>query len=134
MKTFRLHLMSMTRAESVPDVVSFKGHDTAGSFGILANAHRRMTVLVFGLAQFRTVSGQVEYLALPGGLLYFHGNELNITTTNFVRSLRLEEISAVLDHQLRQEDAELSEIKQSLHHLDEEIIKRMYELKRIPGL
>lgn len=134
MKTFRLHLMSMTRAESLPDLVSFTGCDTAGSFGILANAYRRITVLVFGLAHFRTVSGQVEYLVLPGGLLYFHGNELNITTTNFVRSVGLAEISAVLDNQLRQEDVELREIKQSLHRLDEEIIKRMYELKRTPGL
>lgn len=134
MKTFELHLMSMTKAETIPDVASFTGRDTAGSFGILANAHRRMTVLVFGLAHFRTISGPVEYLALPGGLLYFRGNELNITTTNFVRSGSLEEISTALDRQLRQEDAELREIKQSLHHLDEEIIKRMYELKRTPGL
>jgi F-type H+-transporting ATPase subunit epsilon len=134
MKTFRLHLMSMTRSETIPEVVRFTGRDAAGSFGILANAHRRMTVLVFGLAHFQNAAGNVEYLALPGGLLHFVDNELRIATTNFVRSSGLEEISAALDRQLRQEEAELREIKQSLHRLDEEIMKRMYELKRKPGI
>jgi F-type H+-transporting ATPase subunit epsilon len=130
MKTFKLHLMSVTRSESIPDVVQFTGRDTSGSFGILANAYRRMTVLIFGLAHFRTAEGKLEYLALPGGLLYFLENELRIATTNFVRSPDLDEISAALDRQLRQEEEKLHDIKQSLHRLDDEIMKRMYELKR----
>lgn len=132
MKTFQLHLMSMTRSESISEIVRFTGRDAAGSFGILANAHRRMTVLVFGLAHFQNAAGKVEYLALPGGLLYFEENELRIATTHFVRSSGLEEISAALDLQLRQEEEGLRDIKQSLHRLDEEIMKRMYELKRKP--
>jgi F-type H+-transporting ATPase subunit epsilon len=130
MKTFKVHLMSATRSESVSDVVQFAGRDASGSFGILANAYRRMTVLVFGLAHFRTAEGKVEYLALPGGLLYFLENELRIATTNFVRSPDLDEISAALDRQLRQEEEKLHDIKQSLHRLDDEILKRMYELTR----
>lgn len=130
MKTFTLHLMSATRSESIPQVVQFTGRDPSGSFGILANAYRRMTVLTFGLAHFRTAEGKLEYLALPGGLLYFLENELRIATTNFVRSPDLDEISAALDRQLRQEEEKLRDIKQSLHRLDDEIMKRMYELKR----
>ena len=67
---------------------------------------------------------------LPGGVLYFVGNELRITTTHFMRSSSLDEISAALDRQLRQEEEELHDIKQSLHRLDEEILCRMFELKR----
>lgn len=132
MKTFRLHLLSMTRSEVIPDVVRFTGRDAAGSFGILANASRRMTVLVFGLAHFLNASARTEYLAVPGGLLYFSENELRIATTDFVCSSGLEKISAALDHQLREKESELHEIKQSLHRLDEEILKRMYELRRSP--
>lgn len=132
MKIFRLHLMSMTRSEVIPDIVRFTGRDAAGSFGILANASRRMTVLVFGLAHFLNASDKIEYLALPGGLLYFSDNELRIATTDFLRNSSLEEISAALDRQLRQKESELREIKQSLHRLDEEILKRMYELPRSP--
>jgi F-type H+-transporting ATPase subunit epsilon len=133
MKTFRIHLMSMTRAEWIPDVVRFTGRDAAGSFGILANASRRMTVLSFGLARFQTTSG-TEYLALPGGLLYFVANELQISTTSYVRSSGLQEISTALDVQLRKEEVELREIKQSLYRLDEQVLKLMYELPRNPAL
>ena len=133
MKTFRIHLMSMTRSEWIPDVVRFTGRDAAGSFGILANASRRMTVLGFGLARFQTASG-TEYLAGAGGLLYFVDNELQISTTSYVRSSGLQEISAALDVQFRNEETELHEIKQSLRRLDEEILKRMYELQRNPAL
>ena len=129
MKTFRLHLMSMTRSELIPDVVRFTGRDAAGSFGLLANAYRRVTVLVFGLAHFQDAAGNLEYLALPGGVLYFVGNELRITTTHFIRGSSLDEISAALDRELRQEEEELHTIKQSLHRLDEEILRRMFELK-----
>lgn len=132
MKTFRLHLMSMTRSEMIPDVVRFTGRDAAGSFGILANASRRMTVLTFGLAHFQNAAGEANYLALPGGLLYFFDNELRIATTNFVRSSGLQEISEALDRQLREEEAELRETKQNLHRLDEEIMKRMFDLNRTP--
>jgi F-type H+-transporting ATPase subunit epsilon len=133
MKTFRLHLMSMTRSEWITDVLQFTGRDAAGSFGILANASRRITVLIFGLAHFQTPAG-LEYLALPGGLLYFVNNELRITTTGYVRSKGLEEISVALESKLRKHETELREIKQSLHRLDEQIMKRMYELTRKPGL
>ena len=132
MNTFRIHLMSMTRSEWISDVVRFSGRDVAGSFGILANASRRITVLSFGLARFQTLSG-MEYLALPGGVLYFVGNELQISTTSYVRSSGLEEISTALDVQLRKEETELHEIKLSLHRLDEQIMKLMYELRRNPA-
>jgi F-type H+-transporting ATPase subunit epsilon len=134
MKTFRLHLMSVTQSEWIPDVVQFTGRDASGSFGILANASRRLTVLVFGLAHFRNAAGQVEYLALPGGVLYFVSNELHIATTDFFRSAELEEISVALDRQLREEEEELRDIKQSLHRLDEQIMKRLYEMSRKPEL
>ena len=130
MKTFRLHLMSMTRSEIISDIVRFTGQDAAGSFGVLANAYRRITVLAFGLTHFQNAAGQIEYLALPGGVLYFVANELQIATTHFVRSGSLEDISKILDREVRQDEAELREIKQSLHQLDDEIMKRMYELKR----
>lgn len=134
MKTFRLHLMSTTRSEWISDVVRFTGRDASGSFGILANASRRMTVLVFGLAHVQDAAGKIEYLALPGGVLYFVNNELRIATTKFVRSSELGEISAALESQLRQEEEGLRDIKHSLHRLDEEIMKRLYELKRTPAI
>lgn len=134
MKTFRLHLMSATRSEWIPDLIRFTGRDATGSFGIMANAFRRITVLSFGLAHFETAEGALEYLAMPGGLLYFVNNELRIATTHFVRGTGLEEVSEALDRQLRSEEEALQDIRQSLHRLDEEMMKKMYEMKRASGL
>ena len=118
--------MSRSDRNRFPDVVQFTGRDTSGSFGILANASRRMTVLVFGLAHFQECDGQGRIFRVARrGPLFHETIELRIATTKFVRSGELEEISAALEGNLRQEEEGLHDIKQSLHRLDEEIMKRL---------
>lgn len=134
MKTFQLHLMTTTQSEHVADVVQFTGQDAAGSFGIMANAFRRITILVYGLARFRCSSGAVEYLAMPGGLLYFVDNQLRIATTRYFRGPGLSEVAETLDRQLRREEDSIRDIRQSLRNLDEQMMKRILELKRAPEL
>lgn len=129
MKLFKVRLMSPKKEEWVDEVVSFTGRDLTGSFNILADAARRMTVLVYGLAQFRTNDGKTEYLALPGGLLYFLKNELRLATTNYVRDSNYETIVAALKKEVQKEEREILETKRSIHRLDEEILKRMLQMK-----
>ncbi len=129
MNTFQLHLMSPKKEEWVPGLVSFTGRDPSGSFNILAHAARRVTALVFGLAQFRTADEKTGYLALPGGLLYFIRNELRLATTNYARDPNYETITALLEKEVRMEEAEILETKKSIHRLDEEILKRMLRMK-----
>jgi F-type H+-transporting ATPase subunit epsilon len=128
--TFSIRLMSLARLEQVDDVVSFVAKDGSGSFGVLANAFRRITALSYGVAMFRGLDGTVEYIAFPGGILYFAMNELKIATTKFVRSRSIDEISAALDQSIRVEEDHIREIKRSLHRLDEEIIKRLSSMSR----
>ncbi len=128
MKTFQLHLMSPKREERIEGVVSFTGRDLSGSFNILANASRRVTALVFGLAQYRTEGGKTEYLALPGGLLYFLQNELRLSTSNYARDSKYEAITAALEKEVQAEEREILETKRSIHRLDEEILKRMLHM------
>lgn len=130
MKTFRLHLMSPAKSEWISDVLRFTGRDDAGSFGIMANAARRIAVLAFGLAHYETRDRRLEYLAMPGGVLYFVDNELLIATTHFVRAAGLDEVTEALDRHLRQEEEALRDIRNSLQHLDEQMMKRLYELQR----
>ena len=129
MKTFQLHLMSPKREEWVRDVVSFTGRDPSGSFNILADASRRMTALVFGLAQFKDEKGKIEYLALPGGVLYFRKNELCLATTNYARDADYETVTAALEKDVRKAETEILETKRSIQRLDEEILKRMLHMK-----
>lgn len=125
MNSFRLRLISPVRIDQVDDVVSFTAKDASGSFGVLPYAFRRVTALSFGMATLRKVDGSSEYLALPGGVLYFSANELKIAATSFVRSSNIAEISEALEKKLRAEEEGIREIKRSLRRLDEEILKRL---------
>lgn len=139
MKTFRMEILSTSSVNpsahsgAIPgdffdDVVSYTGRDSSGSFGILAHAERRMTVLVSGLASFRRQNGQQEYLALPGGTLYFRDNVLSIVTQNYVRDSDFGRITRALDQEIRNSEARLTETKKSLRRLDEEILRRLSRL------
>lgn len=130
MKTFTLKLEGAFRTEDVANLVSFVGEDATGSFGIMANHARMMTFLNFGLAYFRYASGEKEFLALPGGLLYFVGNELKIHTRDYLRSTHYEEILSTLEHEFRAQEEALKSVKDSLHQLEEEVFRRLWKMKR----
>ena len=133
MTSFALEIQSPARGTTrFENVVSFSGRDSSGSFGVLVNAERRMTVLAYGIARFQRVDGSQVYLALPGGLLYFRNNELVIVTQNYGRSSDFDEITRSLQNEIRTSEAELHETRQSLRRLDEEILKRLTRLKGKP--
>lgn len=129
MRTFVMHLNSAARSEAIDNVVSFVGEDGSGSFGIMAGHARMMAYLSFGLARFRRDDGETEYLAAPGGLLYFVGNELRISTRQYFRSSNYNEMVNILDRQLREEEENLKSIKESLRRLDEAILRRLVTLR-----
>ncbi len=133
MKTFRLTLCDATRRESFEEVISFVGEDASGSFGILAGHARLMTALLFGLARFRRADGNWHYLAFPGALLYFVNDELSISTRRYLLDDDYERISAALQEQLFTEEEGLRVMKESLHRMEEELLRRMWEMHRVGG-
>jgi F-type H+-transporting ATPase subunit epsilon len=134
MKTFTLILQDATHTERIGQVASFVGEDATGSFGILADHARMMTALVFGLARFRTGKNAWKYLALPGAMLYFYNNELSLSTRRYLVDDDYERISTALHEQLLAEEQELDELKKSLHHMEEEVLKRLWEIGHESGL
>jgi F-type H+-transporting ATPase subunit epsilon len=129
-KTFVVHLQSASQYERLDDAVSFVGEDASGSFGILPGHARFMTVLIFGLARLRCAGSGWEYLALPGGLLYFAGNELYLSARRYVRDADYTRISTALRERLRAEETQLHEVKQSLDRLEEEMLTRLWRMQR----
>lgn len=128
MNTFRMQLQDATHAEVVSDVTSFVGQDGSGSFGIQAGHERMMASLSFGLARFRTETSDWRYLALPGALLYFHDDTLTLSTRHCVVDDDYLRISAVLREKLLAEETELKSVKESLHRMEEEALRRMWRL------
>ena len=128
MKTFTLILQDATHTQRIEQVTSFVGEDASGSFGILAGHMRMMTSLVFGLARFRVGEDTWQYLALPGAVIYLNDNELSLSTRRYLVDEDYERISIALHEKLLVEENELRELKKSLHHMEEEILKRLWEM------
>jgi F-type H+-transporting ATPase subunit epsilon len=132
MNIFTLQLYDAMHSETLADVVSFAGEDASGSFGIMANHERFMTCLVFGMARFRTRDGRVQYLAMPGGVLYFIDNVLRISTHHYIIDTDYEQISTVLQNQLVEEEGRLLTLKKSLKNMETELFKRLWETGHTP--
>jgi F-type H+-transporting ATPase subunit epsilon len=130
MNTFSLILQDATHSERFDDVSGFVAEDASGSFGIQANHSRMMAVLLFGLARFRIGDQAWQYLALPGAVMYFQNNVLTLNTRRFLRDSDYQRISAALQEQLLAEEENLRSVKESLHRMEEEILRRMWEMGR----
>lgn len=128
MKSFSLRLLDATRGEVIAGVTSFVAEDDSGSFGIQAGHARIMTSLSFGLARFRKESDAWQYLALPGALLYFDGDTLTLSTRHYVIDDDYQRISEALRDKLLAEEAELDNLKESMHRMEEEALQRMWRL------
>lgn len=130
MKTFTLSLHDATHSEEIREVTSFVGEDASGSFGILAGHVRFITSLNLGLARFRIARRPWQYLALPGAVLYFHNNILTLTTQRYLLDDDYKRISRALENELLAEEEKLRAVKQSLHHMEEAVLKRLWEVRR----
>ena len=130
MRTFAMNVQSATQYERIEGVTSFVGEDESGSFGIRARHERMTTALSYGLARYQLQQGVWRYLAFPGGILYFVNNELYISTRRFLHDADYGRISAGLLEQLLREEEELRVVKESLHRLEQEMFRRLWQMGR----
>lgn len=130
MSSFILSLQDASHAEEFKGITSFVGEDASGSFGILPGHERMMTSLVMGLARFRGQDQNWQYIATPGALLYFQANQLTLLSRHFLIDEDYMRISSALEQQLLQEESRLQEQKQSLRQMEEEVLKRLWEVER----
>lgn len=130
MEGFTLRIFDSRKSQVIEGVSSFVGEDHSGSFGILPGHARMMTVLVFGLARFRRREAAWEYIAVPGAVLSFKENTLNLVSRHYLIDSQYERISRRLVEELTAEEEQLSDIRQSLKKMEEALLKRMWELQR----
>ena len=125
-----LHLESATQYERIENVVSFVAEDDSGGFGILPGHARMMTVLTTGLARFRAAGQPWEFIAVPGAVLYCRDNELRLCARRYLRDADYERIGAALREQLMAEERGLQQVRQRLRRLEEEMLKRLWMMRR----
>jgi F-type H+-transporting ATPase subunit epsilon len=128
MKTFTLQLQDAAQSERITGLRAFVGEDASGSFAILANHARMMTVLVTGLARYRQDESHWQYLAMPGAVLYFDADVLALYTRHYLRDTDYTRISAALQEQLLAEEQRLQTTRDSLRRMEESLLRRLWEL------
>ncbi|SIO11630.1 F0F1 ATP synthase subunit epsilon [Halodesulfovibrio marinisediminis] len=128
MKAFILRLQDATHSEEIESVTSFIGEDASGSFGLLAGHARFMTVLSIGIGRFRIGKASWKFVAVPSGILYFHNNILSLCTYRYLLDDDYMRISQALQQQLLAEEVKLETVKESLHNMEEEVFKRLWEI------
>ena len=129
MNGFTLILRDSSAVTRIENVGSFVGEDASGSFGLLPGHARFMTCLELGLARFRCREGDWQYLALPGGVLYFRDNILNLCTRRYFIDADYGRIIEVLTRQLLAEEESLRDVKKSLAQLEQEVMRRLWRLR-----
>jgi F-type H+-transporting ATPase subunit epsilon len=130
MKRFRMRLIDSTHLQEIAHLTSFVGEDASGSFGILAGHQSMMTLLRPGLARYRVDERPWVYLALPGALLYFKDNLLTLSTRHYLLDEDYTRINQALREQLLAEEEKLLGIKHSLHHMEESVMRKLWEMRR----
>ena len=130
MNTFSIQLYDSTQQQRIENVISFVGEDSNGCFGLQAHHARFMTTLIFGLFRYRLQTDDWQYLALPGGVLYFNKNELTISTRHFLIDNNFERISDLLTHQLLTEEEALTATRSSLQKMEQSMLTRLWKLQR----
>lgn len=128
MSGFTLHLCSATRRERIDGVTHFIGTDASGQFGLLPHHARLITVLGYGLARYRTDAPDWHYLALPGAVLMFRDNGLNITTRRYLSGTDYERINQALEDELRADEKRLATLKNHLARLEQEMSRRLSKI------
>jgi len=131
--TFTLQLYDASQQQRIENVTSFVGEDANGCFGLQAHHARFMTTLIFGLFRYRLQTDDWQYLALPGGVLYFNDNELSISTRHFLIDSDFERISDLLKYQLLSEEETLSATRSSLHKMERAMLVRLWNLQKNSG-
>ena len=133
MNSFTLNVCDASGSREFKDVTSFVGEDASGSFGILAGHARMVTALVIGLARFRTATGAQRYLALPGAILYFRDNLLSLASRLCLVDEDYTRITEALSERLLAEEQTLRSTKESLRRMEEEVLRRLWEMGRQAG-
>ncbi|MEH6626886.1 MAG: F0F1 ATP synthase subunit epsilon [Motiliproteus sp.] len=130
MNSFQMRLLDSQGGRDIDRVEAFVGNDQSGSFSIWAQHQRFITLLEFGLARYRCHNDDWVYIAMPGALLHVEANLLQLVSRRFIIDSDYQRISQLLTEQLLAEEQALQATKRSLRHMEEEIIRQLWQHAR----
>jgi F-type H+-transporting ATPase subunit epsilon len=130
MNSFQFRLLDSQGVRDLDPITTFVGSDRSGSFSIWAQHQRFITLLEFGLARYRSHNEDWVYIAMPGALLHVEANLLQLVSRRFIIDSDYRRISQLLTQQLLAEEQALQDTKRSLLHMEEQIIRQLWQQTR----
>jgi len=124
-RAFAIELSSQERRERIDGVVGFVGADGSGSFGILGGREPLATTLAWGLCSLKTAGATRQYVAVPGGVLYFANDVLHLCARIYLRDGDPERIVKRLTEEMRAEEETSRDMHALLKDLDRELMRRL---------
>lgn len=128
MSAFALTLLDSTQVQRFDAVTECIAADATGSFGILAGHERTVAVLRYGLLRFVNGDGAWHYAALPGGVLRFADNTLNIVASRFFLGDEREALADKLAAEMAREDSDIHSARATLAQIERTLMRRLGEL------
>lgn len=120
-KSFSLHLQSADRYERIDGVRSFVGQDASRASASWPGTATSSTILDYGLARFLLPGERWQYVASPGAVLSFGGDQLYFSTRRYLRDDDYGRVSELLSGQLADEERSLKAVKDHLQRLEQEL-------------
>jgi F-type H+-transporting ATPase subunit epsilon len=127
-RAFTVELRDSHGADRFDDVTMFVAADDSGSFGLLAGHARCVAVLRYGLTRFIDGKGCWRYLALPGGVLEFSGNQLSLATVHYFLGEDRDDICRQLEEEMARADSLVHASRSTLKQIEHALVRRLGEL------
>ncbi|MDH5751112.1 MAG: F0F1 ATP synthase subunit epsilon [Deltaproteobacteria bacterium] len=134
MNSYTMHLRDVMKARDIVGVTCFVGETEDGAFGILPGHERAIIQLSYGLARYRQDGPDWQYLLLPGGVLYFQGEDMTIMSRHIFQSDDLGTALGEMENRLRAEEQSLENLKANLQHLEQEMMRKLWRLETGSGM
>jgi F-type H+-transporting ATPase subunit epsilon len=128
MKSFALTLCDSAQTAEFPAVTQCVASDQTGAFGILASHAPMVAVLRYGLLRFSTADGRIRFVALPGGILRFSDNHLEIVTSRFFLGEQRETLVDQMAEELAREDSDVRQSRLALAQIEQTLLQHLGEL------
>lgn len=128
MSGFSLTVCDAAECRRFSGVRTLEAADASGSFGILPRHRAMVAVLRYGLARFQNQDGAWQFMALPGGVLRFAGNEATIVSTRCHIGTDRDQLAEALAAELEREDTELHAMRDTLATIEQSLKRRLAEL------
>jgi F-type H+-transporting ATPase subunit epsilon len=128
MKTFALDLCDSMQTTHFPAVTELVAADGSGAFGIRAGHARFVAALRYGLLRFSTADGTIRYAALPGGILRFADDRLEIVSARFFLGDERSGLVQKMTQELAREDSDVRQSRLALARIEQTLMRHLGEL------